>query len=275
MQVSENRLRRLAQEKGNFTPLNLTVNSTSEAAEAAQYILAQITTGDYKPEERLPAERALAEALKVGRTTIREALTVLEILGVVEIRPGSGAYVRAGGTGLLSDSLQWVMLLAPADYPDILRIRSALEVLAVQLTAESLVKDPQPLKTLRVMRDCLEEQEESINSDNMVAFIDADAAFHIEMAELAGNETLKNLLSTLRRMLSIWVRNQLKVNKDMQIAYAEHLDIFRALDSTDPLQAVEVMREHMKSANERLLRANYAQGKPDATDTDTPKSAEQ
>lgn len=268
MQVSENRLRRLAQEKGNFTPLNLTVNSTSEAAEAAQYILAQITTGDYKPEERLPAERALAEALKVGRTTIREALTVLEILGVVEIRPGSGAYVRAGGTGLLSDSLQWVMLLAPADYPDILRIRSALEVLAVQLTAESLVKDPQPLKTLRVMRDCLEEQEESINSDNMAAFIDADAAFHIEMAELAGNETLKNLLSTLRRMLSIWVRNQLKVNKDMQIAYAEHLDIFRALDSTDPLQAVEVMREHMKSANERLLRANYAQEASDTADTD-------
>lgn len=266
MQVSENRLRRLAQEKGIFTPLNLTVNSTSEAAEAAQYILAQITTGDYKPEERLPAERALAEALKVSRTTIREALTVLEILGVVEIRPGSGAYVRSGGMGLLSDSLQWVMLLAPADYPDILRIRSALEVLAVQLTAESLVKDPQPLKTLRIMRDCLEEQEESINSDNMAAFIDADAAFHIEMAELAGNETLKNLLSTLRRMLSIWMRNQLKVNKDMQIAYAEHLDIFRALDSTDPLQAVDVMREHMKSANERLLRANYAQGKPDAAD---------
>ncbi|WP_411298609.1 FadR/GntR family transcriptional regulator [Trueperella sp. LYQ141] len=249
-------IRRLTREKGIAAPLNLTVNSSSEAAETAQLILVRITSGEYLPGDRLPAERTIAEELHTSRTNVREALSVLEILGLVEIMPGSGAYVRSGGADLFSDSLQWTLLLSSADYPNLLRIRSVLEILAVQQAAEHLAQDPRPLRSLRRLRDSLESQEEHLSNEDMTNFVTADAAFHIEIGTLSQNPTLNNLLSTLRRLLQIWIQNQVDSVAAMQVAYDEHLRVYRALSSSDPLSAVQVMREHMNSANERLLAAN-------------------
>lgn len=252
-------LQRLSREKGANAPLNLTVNSSSNAAETAQLILSRITSGDYKDGERLPAERVLADELRTSRTTIREALTVLEILGLVEIMPGSGAYVRSDRAAIFSDTLQWTLLLSDSSYPDLLRIRETLEILAVQQAAENLIDAARPLRTLRHLRDCLELQEEHLANEDFAAFVTADAAFHIEISELAKNSTLSNLLSTLRRMLQIWVENHVSTVSAMEVAYEEHVEIYRALSSSDPLSAVEVMTSHMDSASTRLVEANLSQ----------------
>lgn len=255
---------RLNRELGTQAPLNLTVNSSSAAAEAAQYILTWITTGKYSPGDRLPAERVLAADLGYGREIIREALTVIEILGLIEIMPGSGAYVRQpnAGSDLLSDTLQWALLLTAGNYDDLLEIRSSLEVLALKLAARNIERAQRPMFALRKLRNALEAQEECLNNNDMSGFVAADARFHLELGMLSENAVLQNLLSTLRRMLEIWLENSVSSTDVMETAYHEHFELFHALESQDSELAVRLMNAHMASASDRLLSAHSGHEEP-------------
>src|SRR3712207_5631910 len=77
----------------------------------ATKLLDLFTSGSVAPGTRLPPERQLAAALEVGRSAVREALAALEILGVVDVRPGSGTYVRGTVSELLPQTLRWGILM--------------------------------------------------------------------------------------------------------------------------------------------------------------------
>lgn len=78
----------------------------SPVTEVARRLLDLFTGGGIAPGTRLPPERQLAATLEVGRSAVREALAALEILGIVDVRPGSGTYLRGSASDLLPQTLR-------------------------------------------------------------------------------------------------------------------------------------------------------------------------
>jgi GntR family transcriptional repressor for pyruvate dehydrogenase complex len=99
------------------------------------------TSGSIAPGTRLPPERQLAARLGVGRSAVREALAALEILGIVDVRPGSGTYLRGTVSELLPQSLSWGVLIGERSTAELLELRSGLEIYVARLAADRLTDD--------------------------------------------------------------------------------------------------------------------------------------
>lgn len=108
----------------------------SSVSEVAKRLLDHLSAGDIKPGTRLPAERQLAEALGVARSSVRGALSALDVLGIIEIRPGSGSYVREGTSEFLPRAINWGLMLGQRRTQDLVEVRTYLEAVSARLAAE-------------------------------------------------------------------------------------------------------------------------------------------
>lgn len=218
----------------------------SVVSEVAERLMAYFTSGDIAAGTRLPAERQLAASLGVGRSAVREALAALEILGIVIVRPGSGTYLRDGVSELLPRTLSWGLMLGEPRTRDLVELRSGLEVQAVQLAATRITEE-----ALERMRTNLGSMERNLG--NLSAFVEADAAFHKEIAAGSGNQVLQELLQSIRSLLRIWVDRALTDEGHAAAALKEHAEIFAALQARDAGAATVTMHSHMETASRRLL----------------------
>jgi len=218
----------------------------SVVSEVAERLMAYFTSGDIAAGTRLPAERQLAASLGVGRSAVREALAALEILGIVIVRPGSGTYLRDGVSELLPRTLSWGLMLGEPRTRELIELRSGLEVQAGQLAAARITDE-----SLARMRANLDSMEQNLG--NLAAFVEADAAFHKEIATSSGNQVLQELLQSIRSLLRIWVDRALTDEGHAAAALAEHRAIFTALEKRDAAAVTEAMASHMGTASRRLL----------------------
>lgn len=218
----------------------------SVVSEVAERLLAYFTSGEIAAGTRLPAERQLAASLGVGRSAVREALAALEILGIVIVRPGSGTYLRDGISELLPRTLSWGLMLGAPRTRELVELRGGLEVQAAQLAAARIGDE-----ALERMRGNLAAMEGSL--DDLGVFVEADAAFHREIAASSGNQVLQELLQSIRSLLRIWVDRALTEKGHAAAALSEHWEIFRALESRDSAAVTAAMHSHMDTAARRLL----------------------
>jgi GntR family transcriptional repressor for pyruvate dehydrogenase complex len=217
----------------------------SAVAEVARQMTSLIAQGEYPPGARLPPERQLAESLGVGRSAVREALAALEILGLVQVRPGSGTYIRDSMSELLPTTLSWGLMLAAEHTDQLSDVRSGLEVRAATLAAQRIGDDEEEL-----LRGHLEAME--ANTDNLPAFIEADARFHWQLAHAAGNEVMADLLQTVRSLLRVWVERGLRTTDQALTACREHRALLDAVSARDPQRAAAAMTAHMDTAGNRV-----------------------
>ena len=91
------------------------------------------------------------------------------------------------------------------------------------------------------------------NLEDLAAFVEADAAFHREIAASSGNQVLQELLQSIRSLLRIWVDRALTDEGHAAAALKEHREIFAALEAHDPAAVTATMRSHMQTATRRLL----------------------
>ena len=154
---------------------------------AVDQIRSLILADNYKPGDRLPSERYLAEQLSIGRPSVREALRILGAMGLIEIRVGSGTYVR--DVTLLPYIESLIALISSrlkSQEEDILKlweVRKILEAGNVGLACPRMTP-----RHLGKMEECVREMEK--NLENREAFIPTGVQFHREIAEATENEIL-------------------------------------------------------------------------------------
>jgi GntR family transcriptional repressor for pyruvate dehydrogenase complex len=224
------------------------VQSTTAVSEVTRRLLNYFTSGSIAAGTRLPPERQLAQSMGVGRSAIREALAALEVLGVVDVRPGSGTYLRGSISELLPQTLSWGMLLGAPKTRELIGVRHALEVHAARLAASSMSRESLASMTghLKTMR---------ANKRNYAEFVAADMRFHQTLAMSADNALLDEMLQSVRSLIRVWVERALSDSEHAQLTCTEHEAILVALRAKDPLAAAEAMNKHMYSAGQRLLTA--------------------
>jgi GntR family transcriptional repressor for pyruvate dehydrogenase complex len=221
------------------------VERTSTASVVAKQLLEELAKEQFASGTRFPSEREMADTLGVGRSTLREAMAALDLLGIIEVRPGSGSYLKADSSALLPQALKWGLMLGQPEVQDLVEVREHLELLAASLAAKRATKDD----LLRLQR-IVERMKEP--SRTVEEFVEADLAFHLELATIAGNSVLKSLLESIRSLLWAWFERTLRVEGTMQETSKEHEAVFSAIKKRSPEDAVGAMKLLMDNADKRL-----------------------
>lgn len=220
-------------------------------SEVARRLLDLFTSGSIEPGTRLPAERHLASTLGVGRSAVREALAALEILGIVDVRPGSGTYLRGTASDLLPQTLRWGLLIGEKKTAELLELRSGLEIYVARLAANAA--DAASLKSIG---GHLDRMRASIG--DLPAFAKADRDFHSALAKAAGNAALLDLLDVVRSLLQVYANRAVSDEQEATRAVEEHAALYEALEQRDPDAAASAMAVHMATASERLAAETAA-----------------
>jgi GntR family transcriptional regulator, transcriptional repressor for pyruvate dehydrogenase complex len=221
------------------------VPSGTPVSEVARRLLDLFTGGSIEAGTRLPPERHLAASLGVGRSAVREALAALEILGIVDVRPGSGTYLRGAASELLPQTLRWGLLIGERNTSELLDVRSGLEIYVARLAAGRADE-----AATAVMREALERMRGA--GANLAAFAAADRDFHFALSDAAENPTLVDLLHVVRSLLQVYDDRAVHDAGEARIALAEHEAVLRAVEHHDPDAAASAMAAHMTTASARL-----------------------
>lgn len=212
--------------------------------ELARQLLAAIASGQYAVGDRLPAERELAAEFNVSRPTVREAIIALEVQGLVEVRVGSGAYVR--------------------QRPDE-RLSTAFDVTAFELTEARLLFEGEAaaLAATQISEAELDELDDLVRdiaqgNDHGDGEI-ADRAFHLLIARATRNAAIVKTIDELWELRSTSpecaLLHEKARNAQVKPVVPEHTAIVEALRSRDPARARAAMRAHLGAVIDHLLFA--------------------
>lgn len=234
---------------GRVAQLNLTpIVAPPERSldnEIARELLARVLSGRIPPGSRMPSERQLAEEMGVGRTAVREALTSLSLLGVVEVRRGDGRFVIRSDGDLLTRLLEWGLALGEPRVLDMMEMRQHLEIALAGLAAARRTE-----RDLAEIKRALDRME-SLRGD-VGPFVSADIDFHLALARSAHNGVMSDLLSNVRALLTVWITKVVRGEVGQGPSFAEHVPIYQAVAVGDIESARIAMKAHMESARARL-----------------------
>ncbi|MGI8541733.1 MAG: FadR/GntR family transcriptional regulator [Rubrobacteraceae bacterium] len=231
--------------------------------EAIGKLKEMILSGQVRPGEKLPVEKALAEQLGLSRSSLREAVRALTMLGVLKTRRGDGTYVTSLEPGLLLESTGLALdLLQENTLVELIEVRRLLEPGATAL-ATARISD----EDLSRLEDCMERIDKARHIDDLV---EADDEFHAVIARAAGNSTLSSLLGSLSGT-TVRARHWRGLTDAAVIerTKAGHHSIYRAIQSKDPEQAraATAMHIHETEAWFREIQAAEATAPPPEPET--------
>jgi DNA-binding FadR family transcriptional regulator len=245
---------------GSLEAFGAPLARSTPVAEVASRILSQLSSGQLSPGSRLPSERQLAEALKVGRSTVREAIAALDLLGVIETRQGAGSYIRGEASDLLPQTIEWGLMLGRPRTLDLVETRRHIEIVNAGLAAQRSSAEGHE-RLVRVYADMVSSAKDS------KAFVEVDVAFHLEIASLAENSVLSDILTSIRSLLHVWVTRAAAGQESTGDTLEEHRLVMEAVLSGDPEQARHAMEHHMDCAGARLTRSIDAEAKNQGRDS--------
>ena len=208
------------------------------------WIEEQLSTGRLTLGARLPAERSLAEQLEVSRTSVREAIRVLEAMGVVRAGVGSGpeagTVVIADPTTALGSALRLHVATSHLPVADIVQTRVLLESWAV---ARARPGTP----ALGEAEDLLEQMDAGPGVEDFLAL---DVRFHLALAAAAGNAVVSAMMGSLRESIQSYAGKLTKNLPDWDATEArlraEHKEILAAINSGDGARASQLVTAHIE-----------------------------
>lgn len=212
-------------------------------AELSNFILSGVLEGTLKKGDKLLSERELAEALGVGRSTLREAMKVLTILGLLEVKTGQGTYITDGATDFYAAPLAWGLIIGDKSINELVEARSLLEGEAAFLAATRADNDE--LQELSGI--CQKMGQAMVNKDSQ-AYLESDVQFHMWIAKCAHNGVITKLLNTIRNLLELWIKKVLTDIDHIEKSFQEHIDVQVSLLNRDAEGAKKAMLIHIDSA---------------------------
>jgi Transcriptional regulators len=207
-----------------------------------EQIQGMIIDGTLKKGDRLPTERDLAAQLNISRTSVREALRALEVIGLVESRQGDGNFIRQNFEGSLFQPLSTMFMLEESKPKDILDLRRIIEVETAGLAAVNI--DQNKLDYIKLLVDHMSNtNDEDVN-------VNLDSEFHYTIARASGNFLFINILNVISNLMENFIkdaRGMILSNKEnSKELNKQHEDIYLALETHDLKAAQEAMRRHFE-----------------------------
>jgi len=211
--------------------------------EILEQIQQLVTDGALKSGDRLISEREMAERLQVSRASVREAFSALDMLGILESRPGEGTFIRSVPRESALKPLALLVMLYNERKLDIMEVRMTLEAESAALAAQRATT-----ADLVRIRDCLNRLEQDFLNDRLGESSDAD--FHLAIADATDNMVLAWFMNTVSDLLQAtmrYSRQRLFENPEhKEMLLLQHKKVTEAIFCRDPEQARQKMIEHLK-----------------------------
>ncbi len=215
--------------------------------QVARELQAMISNNIYKIGDKLPVENELAQMFNVSRITIREAVRMLSIMGVLDVRQGDGTFVKSLSPESFMKPLLPMLSLNKKNLEDIFEVRMLLECKVAELAA--LNANEEQLETLR---DLLDKMEACALNNDLEVYNEYDARFHYEIACTSANEVLKTILELLGDMVKDAIKASISPPNAMMTSCIYHKKIYESILKRDPNSAVEYMRAHISGGAEYI-----------------------
>ncbi|MBO1542044.1 FadR/GntR family transcriptional regulator [Pseudomonas sp. OA65] len=220
------------------------ISSSTVVNSVVEKLRAALARGQWRSGDMLPGQRELAEQLGISRPSLREAVIVLETLGLVRSMPGKGVVVLEAN---LNDVASEGSAMAGASLEDLLQLRYTLEPFIVGLVAQSISS-----KEVGQLRLTLMDMREALEANDSDACANAYIAFHEELFALTSNPIFQNVVQQ--------TSNALKQSADVLRNSPEHLAerleeneaVVRAIRGKNSAQASAEMRRHILREGQRM-----------------------
>ena len=210
----------------------------------AERLVVEIETS-LDPGDSMPAERELAERYRVGRSSVREALRMLESRGLIESR-GNGAFVAAPRRNPFEQPLSLVVAGEDVDRAQLFEVRRMIEAEAAALAAQRRSEDD--VRELRRETDAMERA-----LGDAEEYVAADIRFHVVIAEATRNRLMPHLMQAIRERLTEMFGTVYRFPGGPERSIAQHRLITDAIEAGDPLRARAEMTEHIERVERELV----------------------
>ncbi len=227
-----------------------------------------IAQGRLQKGDRLPPERDLVESFSVSRASVREAICVLESLGLVESRVGSGTYVTSTNVENLIQPLALAILQEQDNIREIFEVRRIIEpylaLQAAERATESQVDD---------LLEIIGRHEEMVARGE--AGSEADSEFHLAIAKAARNQVFLRLIDGIHDLLGKTRDSRFQTGGRPKLSLNGHQKVCEAIQKRDGSTAQSAMYEHLKAVEDFVLtnfnQENLASGFLKPSDKSGPK----
>ena len=216
--------------------------------EIVQQIKSLIKDGKLQPGQKLPPERTLSDLLGVGRSSLREAINILETLGFVEIKQREGIFIRPVSSPIISDPLKQILEEDKNKLYELYELRKDVELSAAYMAAKLRTRID-----LANINKFLKRMEEDAQSSYLS--LSDDLEFHLAIAQATHNflrvHILKNIFDLSGDYID-FIRNKLVQEKiHVTLIFEQHKKIFQAIQSRDQDGARSIMNEHLTWVEEK------------------------
>jgi len=230
------------------------VRSTKVSTIVAEQIIEAIKRGDFLVDTRLPSEAVLAEQMGVSRPSIREGLSALAAVGLIESKPGSGNFVKNGTSSVDIIGREAVLVLEnESSCLEIMEARGLLEPLVASLAAEKHTEED-----VKRLGSICEKLERSAKQEEFDPYFDVDKEFHLALVNTGGNSLLASVLTPLIKTMDqhlyrefthrYYLKNQLGLEEVASL----HGKILKAIKASNQRLAAQRMQEHWSRMQEAI-----------------------
>ena len=214
------------------------------------YFTAEITSGNLRLNDKVPTERALSETLKVSRNSAREALHVLEMMGLIECIQGSGNYIRCNTREYMTKLMSLTMVLQHINHTEVFEMRCGFEQTALAAAMEGA----QPEELAR-MKEVLEKMDQPMSAQDSGAL---DVKFHKILMEMSHNQLMIFYVDQMEDLLRLFVKDLrssiLSDRRRSAVLRKAHWDIYKALVARDEAAGAKALKKHFNVVRKHLQK---------------------
>jgi GntR family transcriptional regulator, transcriptional repressor for pyruvate dehydrogenase complex len=214
-------------------------------------ILSQIQSGTFRIGDKLPTERELCEQFGVSRAPVRQALSALELNGVIYSRQGEGVYVKSNQ--LASENFQTAIFFESVSPEDIVEARMNIEPLIVKYAAQRATDED-----IEDLRSTIKRMEEETKTGVYVP--ETDEKLHNGIAKASHNDLFIKFMAAISNAMKqqeMWkfIRDRTVTRPDYRdVNFKEHQLLIKAIEDRNEEKAVEIMTNHMQNLYDRYWK---------------------
>lgn len=226
------------------------IQKTSVSQQVVDYILGCIDRGEMKPGDRLPGEREFAESLGISRVPLREAISALSAMGIVEKRHGDGNFIAEFSSDVLGRILHTYTMLDHTLSNDLFEARSLIEGAAAQLAARNATEGD-----IAALREIVTQMEVDVpayvrGEKTLDYMLKQDDLFHLQCAAASHNEfyiQFINIMHTIGTDMGLYEDTYGKDPEKYYVSLDFHHRLVDAIAAGNEQAAHDIMRHHIES----------------------------
>ncbi len=206
----------------------------------------RILTGVLKKGDCLPSERELAEQFNVSRVPVREALKILEFMGVVVNISGEGMYIKNVEISSLLDKINFALEIPISTIRELFEVRICIEGMAANLAAQRRTDED-----IAEMQKAIKDMERQIIADQDL--IEGSTEFHTAVIRASHNQVMESVYQYLGNLLNASKKMTLNEREHAKVSQKFHKEILELIIAGDSNAAGSLMSSHLIQAREKII----------------------